>query len=454
MSLNLFNELSGVLDKSQVFEPHASSPYLHDSTESRGMKGKADLIVLPGTLEEVQKVVAYAYDHDLPMTLRGGGTGYAGGAVPEGGLVICLEKMNKVCSVDPLQWRLQVEAGVSTRRVQTVCRENGLLYPPDPGAAEQSQIGGNLATNAGGPHTFKYGSTGKWVTGVEAVTGWGEKVSFGGGFRKDVAGLDLGSLLVGSEGTLGVITRVHLRAMPALEKRYPVVGWYKSLREGCEALDYVRASGIQPAVLEYLDEGCIKWTQLSGAMEGSQFMLLTEADGTGEEAWAGRGILIEAVSEGALRVDAPLEEVAIADLWRWREGVGLGLAARWGGKSSEDIVVPLDRVEEAIRRIPEIGLKYGLEACSFGHAGDGNLHATFLLDFNDPDALASSQEAAEELFAMAIEMEGSVSGEHGIGKVKNGQLQHQWNPASVRLAQEVKKTFDPKGLFNPGKKLA
>jgi len=194
----------------EVIGPTAQ--YLADETEARGLRGRADAVARPQTAEEAAEVVAWCYAHGVPVVPRGGGTGYAGGAVPlDGGVVVALERLARVRSFEPLLWRMEVEAGVTTADVRRVARESGLLFPPDPGAAEQSQIGGNVATNAGGPHAFKYGVTGAWVTGLEAVVAPGELVRLGGPLRKDVAGYDLTALLVGSEGTLGVLTSVWLR---------------------------------------------------------------------------------------------------------------------------------------------------------------------------------------------------------------------------------------------------
>ncbi len=202
------DELSAIVGAEHVEAP-PSARYLHDATLQRGLRGRADAVVRPKDAEEVARLVKWCYEHDVPIVPRGGGSGLAGGATPiDGGVVLSLERLTKVRSFEPELWRMNPEAGVLTAHVQRLARENGLWFPPDPGAAEQSQIGGNVATNAGGPHAFRYGQTGAWVTGVEAVVAPGELVRFGGVVRKDVAGYDLKDLMIGSEGTLGVITAV------------------------------------------------------------------------------------------------------------------------------------------------------------------------------------------------------------------------------------------------------
>ena len=401
-------------------------------------------------------MVEWCYAHDVAIVPRGGGSGFAGGAVPvEGGVVLSLERMTAVREFEPLLWRMCVEAGVRTGDVRRMARENGLFFPPDPGAAEQSQIGGNVATNAGGPHAFKYGVTGTWVTGIEAVVPPGEVISVGGAIRKDVSGYDVKSLLIGSEGTLGVITAAWLRLLPAPETRLPVVALHRGTREGCAAIERVLGSGLEPAALEYLDGGTLAAAGSAfpgGIPDDAGFMVLSEADGSAAEAQRVQAELGEALGEDALGIHTPRSAREVDELWRWRDGVSIAVTARRGGKVSEDIVVPLDRLREAIEETLAIGRRHELEACSWGHAGDGNLHSTFLVARDDAAALARAGSAAEELFELALRLGGSVSGEHGIGWVKRRGLARQWSEPARALHEEIKRAFDPKGLLNPGKK--
>jgi glycolate dehydrogenase FAD-linked subunit len=450
-------ELRAILGEDRVL-PGSERAYLVDATESRNVAGHADAVALPGCAKEVAAVVRWCYAHDVPVIPRGGGTGLSGGAVPlDGGVVVSLERLRSVEHVDPAFWRMSVGAGVTTADVRRRARENGLLFAPDPGAAEQSQIGGNIATNAGGPHAFKYGVTGVWVMGLELVLAPGEVVGIGGPVRKDVAGYDLKSLIIGSEGTLGIVTGAWLRLIPAPEAALPIVVLYAGANDGCAALEAALGSGVVPAAIEYLDAGAVRAT--AGAFPfdvpaDAGFMLIFDVDGTREEAARARTELLDAVADGALTIHAPQDAREIASVWRWREGASLAVIAQRGGKVSEDIAVPVDRLLEAIERTVEIGRRHDLEACSWGHAGDGNLHSTFLIDRGDPDELSRAERAAEELFALACELGGSVSGEHGLGAVKRGALARQWPPAALTLHEEIKHLFDPKGLLNPGKKLA
>ena len=443
------------------FLPHESvlvgtpAAYLVDETETRGVKGRADAVVVPGTADEVAEVVRWCYDRGVPIIPRGGGTGFAAGAVPlDGGVVVSLERLTRVRMFDPLLWRILVEAGLRTAELRRIVRESGLFFPPDPGAAEQSQIGGNIATNAGGPHAFKYGVTGAWVTGLEAVLPPGEIVSVGGAIRKDVAGYDLKGLLVGSEGTLGIVTAAWLRLLPTPEASYPVAVFYRSVEAGCEAIEAVLGNGLAVAALEYLDGSTLRAAGPAfpaPVPTGADFLVVAEADGSEAEAARMRAALLVVLGEQALAVHAPEETASIEALWRWRDGVSIAVSAQLGGKVSEDIVVPLDRLAEAIEETLAIGSRHGLSACSWGHAGDGNLHATFLVSPGSADELERAGAAAEELFLLAVSLGGSVTGEHGVGIVKRGH--QQWSARKSALMTSVKEAFDPRGLMNPGKKI-
>jgi len=432
-----------------------TAAYLTDMTEARGLSGRADAVALPRTAEETAEVVAWCYAQGVPIVPRGGGTGYAGGSVAlDGGVVLSLERLDRVRSFDPLLWRIEVEAGMRTSEVRRVAREGGLLFAPDPGAAEQSQIGGNIATNAGGPHAFKYGVTGAWVLGLEVVVPPGELVQLGGPLRKDVAGYDLKHLLVGSEGTLGVITAAWLRLTPAPEAAWPVVGFFDGVRAGATAIERVVGSGLPAAALEYLDSETMRYAGATfpGDVPAGAFAVLGEADGSHDEAARVRAELLEVLGEDALALYAPETAEEIAGLWRWRDGIALVVDVQRGGKASEDIAVPLDRLGEAIEESLEVGRKFGIPAASWGHAGDGNLHTTFLLAGDDEREMALAPRLSEALFELALRLGGTISGEHGVGFVKRNWLERQLGPRAFELHTAIKRAFDPQNLLNPGKK--
>jgi len=445
--------LADVLPAEAIVEPKGR--YLADLM-GRGVQGTADAVVLPATADEVAAVMRWCYENDVPLTARGGGTGLAGGAIPiSGGVVVGFERMNRVRQFDPLLWRIHVEAGVTTGDIQRLARENGLRFPPDPGAAELSQIGGNIACNAGGPHAFKYGVTGNWVTGIEAVIPPGEVVTFGGPVRKDVAGYDLKGLLVGSEGTLGLVTAAWLRLVPAPELELPVIGLYRDAEAGISAIERVLASGVVPAAVEYLDGVTLSYSGDAypfGLPPDAAFMVITEADGAEAEARRVAGELREALADDAVAVHAPREPGEVTELWRWRGGAAFAILAQRGGAYSEDIAVPLDRLRDVARETLEIGERHDVPALSFGHAGDGNIHSTFLFSPENLDEEQRADDACHELFELALRLGGTVTGEHGIGWLKRGQLEHQLGPTGYDLHLRVKQAFDPKNLLNPGKK--
>jgi glycolate oxidase subunit GlcD len=429
---------------------------LSDGTINRGHRGEALVLVEPRDAADVSTVMRYAYEAEVPIFTRGGGTGLAGGAVPSGGIVLSTARLNRVRGIEPGHWRIEVEAGVTTATVHRLALENGLLFPPDPGAAEQSTVGGNIATNAGGPHAFRYGVTGNWVTGLEAVIPPGRTIRLGGTVRKNVAGFDLKSLLTGSEGSLGVITAAQLRLTPAPQARAAVIATYAEASTGCEAVLAVLAAGVQPTALEFFDRGALGASLGSFPFEtppGPGFMVLAETDGSAEEVTRVVGELDEALGGGSETVFALTERSDLTALWSWRDGVSWAVAAERGGKVSEDIVVPVERLSEAVAGTIEIGRSHGLEACSWGHAGDGNLHSSFLVSLEDRDEIDRAERAASELFDMALRLGGSISGEHGIGSVKTGWVEAALGTEVLDLQQRIKHAFDPKLLLNPGRKL-
>jgi FAD/FMN-containing dehydrogenase len=449
--LRVEEELAALLGREQVL-PGTAAEFLRDATEERGIEGWADAIVLPRSADEAATALAWCYERDVPVVPRGGGTGLAGGAVPHGGVVLSTDRLQAVRSFVPELWRIEVEAGVRTADLRQRARDNGLLFPPDPGAAEQSHIGGNIATNAGGPHAFKYGTTGAWVTGIEAVVPPGDVVRMGAALRKDVAGLDLKRLLIGSEGTLALVTAAWLRLIPAPESVFPVIAFFPDLESGCEAVGSVIGTGVVPAALDYLDEGALRLAGPSYPGQvpvGAAFAVLAEADGGEAEAVSVRDDLVHIFEGSALAVETVLHRGA---LWRWRDGVSLAVATARGGKVSEDLEVPVERLADAVRGTVEIGSRHGLTGLSWGHAGDGNLHATFLVARHDTSGQQAARRACAELFELTRTLGGSVSGEHGLGLLKREHT--KWSPPVAALQRRIKAAFDPKGLLNPGKKLS
>ncbi len=441
-------------------------PYGHDASIQRGLQGTPDAVVCPDDAQAVADVLRWCYAHGVAVVPRGGGTGLAGGAVPAGGgVVVSVERLNGVRGVLPELGRMHVEAAVTTAHVSRLARENGLMFAPDPGAAASSQIGGNVATNAGGPHAFKYGATGAWVSGLEVALAPGELAWVGSNAPKDVSGYDLIGLLVGSEGTLGIVTAVHLRLHPAPASVLPAVVFVADLDAGQRLLAEILAGPMRPAVLDFVDARgfALAAGGFPGGLPGSDWfahgrtapptfdapMFLVELDGS-------HGAVAEQRSELAELLDSYGAQLHVqsdpAAFWRWRDGLNGVIAGVRGGKVSEDICVPTERLADAIRGVYAIGAELSLDACTFGHAGDGIVHATFLVDPSDPDELQRGLQAGRRALKLALELGGSITGEHGVGIVKRDFLGANWDAATLHAHMQIKAALDPKGLLNPGKK--
>jgi len=450
----LRRDLATVLGAASVLEPGELAPYRHDATIQRGLTGTPDAVVCPENADAVARVLRWCYERGVAIVPRGGGTGLAGGAVPvEGGVVLSLERMRRVRGLAPELGRMSVDAGLGTAHVARLARENGLLFAPDPGAAEQSQIGGNVATNAGGPHAFKYGPTGAAVSGLEVALAPGELANVGEATRRDASGYDLRGLLIGSEGTLGVITGVALSLPPAPEATLPLVAFLEDARAGQDAVLAILANGLAPAVLDFLDARA--FAASAGSFPGSPdlpdaaFVLVLELDGAPREIAPQATELEEALAVHGL---IALERPQPAALWRWRDGLNGVLAGIRGGKVSEDICVPRERLRDAVDAVYTIGEDLSLPACAWGHAGDGIIHGTFLVDLSREEELERGLAGGERLLREALRLGGSITGEHGVGWVKRAFLGAQWDAATLAAHERVKAAFDPKGLLNPGKK--
>jgi glycolate dehydrogenase FAD-linked subunit len=413
----------------------------------------------PADARAVARTLGWCYGHDVPIVPRGGGTGLAGGAAPLlGGVVVSLERLRRVLAIEPGLWRLSVEAGVRTADVARLARESGLMFAPDPGAAEQSQIGGNVATNAGGPHAFKYGRTGAFVSGLEVALAPGELAQLGGAGWREAAGYDLTGLLVGSEGTLGIVTAVELRLLPARAGALALVVFTDDLQSAQSALLAILSSDARPAVLEFVDARAFQAAAATfpgepprGAASAARHagpVLLLELDGPEVQRDRERGELEEALGDAE---GLSVESVPPAPLWRWRDGMNGVVAGVRGGKVSEDIRVPRERLAEALEAVYAIGAELSLQACAWGHAGDGIVHATFLVDPATGDELERGLRAGERALELALALGGSITGEHGVGWVKRRFLAAQLGPAATAAHERVKRALDPRGLLNPGK---
>ena len=418
----------------------------------------ADIVVFPATTAEVAAVVRLCAAHRLPMVPRGGGTGYTGGAVPtRGGVVISLERMNRILEIDQANLVAVVEPNVVTGDLQDAVEKIGLFYPPDPASLRQSVIGGNVAECAGGPRAFKYGTTKQYVLGLEAVLPTGEIVETGGKVVKNVVGYDLTHLLVGSEGTLAIITRITLRLVPKPPVQATLRATFPTVEAAVEAVGGIISERVVPAAIELIDgtslEAVARYLNVrSLAPEGTAAILLVEVDG-----------VPAAVADEAARVDRALraagatevlrakDEAERQELWRVRRELSMSLKMVAGLKFNHDVVVPKARIPALVALVGHIAAEHRLRIPCFGHAGDGNIHVNIMVDPTDADEIRRAHEAERVLFEGVVAMEGSISGEHGIGFSKAPFLSIELSADEIALMKRVKAAFDPHGLLNPGK---
>jgi len=416
-----------------------------------------DLVVTPGTASEISAIARLCSQHRVPLVARGAGTGYTGGAVPtRGGLVLSLERLNRILEIDQTNLLAIVEPNVINGDLQRAVERVGLFYPPDPASLDTSSIGGNVAECAGGPRAFKYGTTRRYVLALEAVLATGEIIRTGSKAVKNVVGYDLTQLLVGSEGTLAIITKVTLRLLPRPAVSAALAAAFASAEAAVEAVTAIIARRVVPSALELVDGPSLRAVEayLGHAVvpPGSDAMVIAECDGTQAAVDEELEHVAAACREtGATEIRRATGEAARENLWRVRRQLSLALRATGLLKLNHDVVVPRGRVARLLAAVADIGRRHRLQVASFGHAGDGNIHVNLLVDRADPAELERAREAERELFEFVVALEGSISGEHGIGFVKAPYLSIELAVEEIALMKRVKAAFDPHGILNPGK---
>ncbi len=411
----------------------------------------------PRSTAEVQAIVRVCAAAHVPIVARGAGTGLSGGAVAvDGGLVAVFTQMSAIIEIDPANLTATVQPGVINADLNRSVAEHGLLYPPDPASFEQCTIGGNLAENSGGLRCVKYGVTRDWVLGLEVVLADGSVIRTGGKNKKDVAGYDLTGLFVGSEGTLGLITEATLRLQPLPPPKLTMLAFFASVTDAGAAVAGITAAGIVPVTLELMDAFTIAAVDDAfhlGLDREAAAMLMVESDlagGAGEAELEGaEQACVAAGATSAIRAANSQE----ADWLREARRGAHGALEKVGAARMDDVGVPRSRIPEMLGRIGEVAHKHELRIGVFGHAGDGNLHPTYVLDRNDPAAEARVDAARDEIYRAALELGGTISGEHGTGLAKKPWLELQRGARSVELMRAIKRTLDPDGLLNPGKVL-
>jgi glycolate oxidase len=427
------------------------------AADALGIGHPPDLVVVPSCTAEISAIARECQAHRVPLVVRGAGTGYTGGAVPtRGGVVLSMERLQRIVEIDELNLLAVVEPNVITGDLQRAVERVGLFYPPDPASLDRSSIGGNVAECAGGPRAFKYGTTKQYVLALEAVLPSGEVVNTGSKAVKNVVGYDLTSLLVGSEGTLAIITRITLRLIPKPPARLALSAAFGSIERGCGAVAELIRRRVVPATIELVDADSLRAVERlvgrSVAPTGCEALVIVECDG----APAGVADEIARVREacrsaGAVAIVEADSEDARNELWAVRRELSAALRATGLRKINHDVVVPRGRIPALFESIADLKRDYRLEIASFGHAGDGNIHVNLMIDPEDADAQERARQAERALFERVVALEGSISGEHGIGFAKARHIGLELSAETIDLMKRVKTAFDPYGILNPGK---
>ncbi|BEQ16715.1 FAD-binding oxidoreductase [Desulfoferula mesophila] len=427
--------------------------YSYDAT---GKSYPPEAVVRGVEVEQIARVLAAASQHRVPVVPRGAGSGQSGGSLPvDGGLVLNLAGMDRILKVDPADHVAVVQPGVITADLQRAAEARGLFYPPDPASVEFCTVGGNAAENSGGLRAVKYGVTRDYVLALQAVLPDGRVLRTGRSTMKTVVGYDLTRLLVGSEGTLAVMTELTLRLLPKPEAKATVSALFHELETAAQAVQAVLMSGITPAALEFIDSqslGAVNAHAGLGLPPEAEAMVLIDVDGA-PEVVAGQARRLARVLEegGGRQVRLALDPAEAAELWRARRSMGPAMYNLAPNKLNEDVVVPLGRLAQAIRAIHAIGQRRGVLIPTFGHAGDGNLHVNVMYDASDPEQNRQAHQAVTDVFAQVLKVGGSLSGEHGVGNAKLGYVGAELDPVAMELMRGIKRLFDPAGILNPHK---
>lgn len=415
-----------------------------------------DAVARPSTVDSVSAILRFAQEHRIPVTPRGAGHGYVGGCVPiQGGIALSLVRMNRIKEIHTADFVAVAQAGVITEKLQDAVERKGLYYPPDPASRSKSTIGGNIATNAGGPRCLKYGVTREYVLGLEVVLAGGEVVRTGGRTHKNKAGFDLTRLFVGSEGMLGIVTEATLKLLPLPPYRACLAAGFASIRDAARAFREIFASGYLPSALELADGFTVAAAHRrtgSRLLAGCGAHMIVELDGQ-EKSVRSEWVALERCLRAAspLFIQRGLGRTASEKFWQLRREFSYALRDTGLVKLNEDVVVPRGRIEALFQFAARLQKRHGFPVACFGHAGDGNIHVNVMVDPSQADTAARQEAALDELFEFVLSEGGSITGEHGIGLAKK-----RWWPLAAseevrNLHRAVKGALDPEGILNPGK---
>jgi glycolate oxidase len=415
------------------------------------------LVVLPGSTAEISAIHRYANENRIALTPRAMGSGLSGGSVPlEGSIVLGIARLNQILAIDEVDRVAVAQAGVITANLQAAVERKGLFYPPDPSSLKQSAIGGNVAENAGGSRCLKYGVTVDYVLALEVVLPDGTVMRTGGRSVKNVTGYNLRALFTGSEGTLGTITEVTVRLLSRPRFARTAMAVFDRMDDATQTVNDVLASGVLPTSIELIDDvtaRCIEANTPIGLDLNAQATLLFGTDGNDERVVEEDAARIGeiATAGGARTIRIAADAIEAEKMWNARRAISPSLARRRPNKLGEDIAVPRSAIPEMARRVRAISAKYALDIPLFGHIGDGNLHPNILCDRRDAEEMIRVTGAAREIFEAAIDLGGTLSGEHGIGLLKKQFMELDLGPDAIALMRRIKNAIDPNGIMNPGK---
>ncbi len=412
-------------------------------------------VCFPRTHEQVQQVVGLCRQYGIALVTRGRGTGTTGATVPQrNGIVLSTERMTSLLEIDPANRLATVSPGISNQALQDAAAEHGFFWPPDPTSAAVCTIGGNLAYNSAGPRAVKYGTPRENTLGLRAVTGNGDEIRTGVKTTKGVVGYDLTRLLIGSEGTLAVITEATLKLTPLAQTKRTLQAVYRDIHSAAAAVSAIMAQPVIPYALEFMDGKAIEMVRNYSDLalpEEAAALLMIEVDGTHNAITdAAQQLAAAANNNGCLSVDVADTEEAVQRLWQTRKALSPALRNVAPKKINEDVVVPVSRLPELIAGLERLAAQYAITIVNFGHAGNGNIHTNLLVDPNDPPQMAATEACLDAVFKLVLSLDGSLSGEHGIGLVKREFVSREIDANSLALMRAIKRQFDPAAILNPG----
>lgn len=446
--------LSDALPSKDILtDPEDCWVYGYDNSQIHALP---QAVIFPTEQSQILTTVQACNQYNIPLTTRGRGTGTTGATTPlQGGVVMSMERMTKVLNFSPENRYITVEPGLTNQQVQEHIISNGLFWPPDPSSAAFCTVGGNLAFNSAGPKAVKYGTPRENVLGLRAITGAGKEIKTGVFTTKGVVGYDLTRLLIGSEGTLAIITEATLKLTPLPEAKTTLLAIYTSVDDAANAVSTIMALSITPSALEFIDGNAIALIRQHSNInlpESAQALLMIEVDGPEQGlAYASAQVSEAAKNKGLIYIKSAETNAEIESLWQTRKALAPSLRKAAAKRINEDVVVPVTEIPRLIQGLDNLSKKHQIPIINFGHAGNGNIHVNLLLNADDSQQNKRAEHCLDDVFSLVLELNGTLSGEHGMGIAKRDYIDKELDANSLELMRNIKKQFDPNGILNPDK---